>query len=165
MSQTIPSYSMTWQARNDQNPVRRNLCRRLFRSALGKGRRARWLARLRGKEKETYLPCLGEVLLNRIIIGQHYNGIETVALAKIIGSEGRKGDFDRAFRPLKEESLTRWQSIALALLEDKVLPPLELIRIGDEYFVRDGHHRISVARSLGQSSIEAQISVLILDDY
>ena len=50
-------------------------------------------------------------------------------------------------------------SIARACYLGQVLPPIELIRLGDTYYVRDGHHRVSVARALGQDEIDAQVIV------
>ncbi len=54
----------------------------------------------------------------------------------------------------------RWQQIAFLCLTHQPLPPVELIRIQERFFVRDGHHRISVARSLGQTAIDAEITEL-----
>ena len=81
----------------------------------------------------------------------------TIPLNKIVGSEGRKSDFDRNFNPLNSYLQDRWIGIATARRRGIPLPPVELIQVGDEYYVRDGHHRISVANALGQAEIEAQI--------
>jgi hypothetical protein len=83
--------------------------------------------------------------------------VAAVPLAQICGSEGRCGDFDRAFRPLKSHSRDRWLTVASARLRDIPLPRVMLVRIGDRYFVRDGHHRISVARALGEAYIDAEV--------
>lgn len=82
-----------------------------------------------------------------------------VEISLIIGSEaqGRLRDFDLEFNPLSDHNRERWIDILTAQNRGVVLPPVELIRIGDRYFVRDGHHRISVASARGQKSIEAQI--------
>jgi hypothetical protein len=93
------------------------------------------------------------------VAGQHALGMQTVPLAQIRGSEGRTRDFDSAFRSLEEHSRERWISVARARLEDTPLPAVELIRAGDTYYVRDGHHRISVARALGQRDIDARVTV------
>ena len=86
-------------------------------------------------------------------------GIQTVPLSQIRGSQGRSDDFDRDFNPLQEHNKARWLNIAAARRRGKVLPPVELIQIGDIYFVLDGHHRISVARAFGQESIDAAVTV------
>jgi hypothetical protein len=90
-------------------------------------------------------------------------GIRTVAIEQIRGSEGRAHDFDRDFNPLQEHTKGRWLSIAAARQRGKALPPVVLVQVGDLYFVRDGHHRISVARALGQLDIEAKVTVWQVD--
>ena len=85
--------------------------------------------------------------------------IQTVPLSQIRGSEGRSGDFDRDFNPLQDRCRQRWLNVAMARQRGKALPPVELIQVGQVYFVRDGHHRISVARALGQQAIEARVLV------
>jgi hypothetical protein len=55
--------------------------------------------------------------------------------------------------------MSRWLSVAAARDQDEVLPPVVLVRVGDVYFVRDGHHRISVALALGQLDIEAEVTI------
>jgi hypothetical protein len=85
-------------------------------------------------------------------------GIQTVSLRQVRGSEGRCNDFDIAFHPVQTHTQGRWLSIATACQLGVTLPPVELIRVGDVYFVRDGHHRISVARALGQKYIEAEVT-------
>ena len=87
--------------------------------------------------------------------GQHYRGLEIVALDHIVGSEGRSHDFDRGFFPRQDHTQARRVSVDQAYYEDKPLPPTELIKVGAMYFVRDGHHRVSVARLRGQAFIDA----------
>ncbi len=90
---------------------------------------------------------------------QHDGGRQTVAIDTIIGSENRSGDFDDQFHPLRRQGKDRWMSVAGARFQGIPLPPVTLIQVGDRYFVRDGHHRISVARALGQDFIEADVTV------
>jgi hypothetical protein len=90
---------------------------------------------------------------------RNYVGIQSVPLAKIAGSEGRCDDFDADFRPLKSHNQERWVSVALARQQDVALPAVELVQVQDRYFVRDGHHRISVAKLDGQLEIEAEVTV------
>lgn len=87
-----------------------------------------------------------------------YGGVTTVSLDRIHGSEGRVGDFDREFRPLKAHNAERWINIAIARLREVPLPPVELVRVNDSYYVRDGHHRISVAKAFHQADIDAQVT-------
>jgi hypothetical protein len=90
---------------------------------------------------------------------QHYAGTQIVSIDAIKGSEGRTADFDQNFRPLRETTLERWVSVFKARAQGKDLPAVELTRVGDTFFVRDGHHRISVARAMGQQYIDAHVTV------
>ncbi|MBI5032772.1 MAG: hypothetical protein HZB51_19785 [Chloroflexi bacterium] len=90
--------------------------------------------------------------------GENYRGVQIVPIEKIVGSATlRYHDFDSAFLPRQARTKSRWRSIDLAHYTDVGLPPVELYQIGDVYFVRDGHHRISVARERGQGYIDAQV--------
>lgn len=84
-------------------------------------------------------------------------GVKTIALDQIIGTEGRSQDFDNQFWPITEHTRGRWVNIAMAMGTGKPLPPVQLIKSANGYVVRDGHHRISVARALGQEVIEAEV--------
>jgi hypothetical protein len=92
------------------------------------------------------------------ITGRHVVGAQIVALDAIRGSLDRAGDFDCEFYPLNERSENRWVRVATAMLRGVILPPVELIRIGEIYFVVDGHHRISVARALKHSHVDAIVT-------
>jgi hypothetical protein len=93
----------------------------------------------------------------------HDAGTQTVLVEQIRGSEGRCEDFDAEFRPLRKHGEERWRKIAVAHQMGRLLPPVELIQVGDTYFVRDGHHRVSVARTFGQKYIEAHVTVWQVD--
>lgn len=95
--------------------------------------------------------------------GQHYLGHQTVPIAQIVGSEGRYNDFDRQFAPRHEVTKLRWLSINKAHYQDVNLPAVELYKLGDIYFVRDGNHRISVARQQGKLYIDAIVTELEVD--
>jgi hypothetical protein len=96
---------------------------------------------------------------NGRLVNAHSKGVSTVPLGQIVGSEGRGEDFDQDFNPTNEVNRERWISVAAARLQGLPLPLVELIQIGERYFVRDGHHRISVARALKQEYIEALVTV------
>ena len=85
-------------------------------------------------------------------------GTRSVPIRHIRGSEGRCRDFDPCFRPLGIHNRGRWLSVAAARLRGVPMPPVELIQVGECYFARDGHHRISVARVLGQDEIDAVVT-------
>lgn len=90
--------------------------------------------------------------------GRHYAGLRTVELSQVRGTLGRQGDFDAHFHPLDERLCERWTGVAVAWLQGLPLAPVTLIQAGEIYFVQDGHHRISVARALGQAAIEAEVT-------
>ncbi len=81
-----------------------------------------------------------------------------MAIEPIHGSEGRCNDFDAGFRPLLSSDRQRWLGVATAAALEIALPPVELIQIEHIYFVRDGHHRISVKQARGQHYIEAIVT-------
>ena len=89
--------------------------------------------------------------------GESYRGLQVVALDLIVGSEGRYADFNKRFLPRHEHLRHRWTRVDQAHLTDVNLPPISLYEIGGVYFVRDGNHRVSVARSQGVSNIDAEV--------
>lgn len=84
-------------------------------------------------------------------------GVQEVALDRIVGSLGREHEFNRAFLPRRESLRERWEGVRAAAEGARGFPPVELYRVGDAYFVVDGHHRVSVERSLGAPTIEAHV--------
>jgi hypothetical protein len=90
-------------------------------------------------------------------VEQVYLGIRVVEVVKIVGSVGRHRDFDRAFLPSKEDLSARWKRIDEMMHRAEELPPISLYKIGDAYFVRDGDHRVSVARQQGVEMIDAEV--------
>ena len=89
---------------------------------------------------------------------EFYMGVQSIPLDSIAGSEGRYNDFTRAFLPKREHLRARWRSVNIAALEDVYLPPIRVFKIGETYFVRDGNHRVSVARQRGQVDIDAEVT-------
>ncbi len=84
-------------------------------------------------------------------------GILEVPLESIVGSLGRAREFNRTFLPLSESARDRWQAIERLAESSEGFPPVELYQVGDAYFVVDGHHRISVLRSLYAPTVEAWV--------
>ena len=84
-------------------------------------------------------------------------GLQEVPLGSIVGSLGREREFDRAFLPLDESLRQRWEEVRDLTEGPRGFPPVELYKVGEAYFVVDGHHRVSVLRSLGASAIEARV--------
>jgi hypothetical protein len=89
--------------------------------------------------------------------GPIYRGVQTVRVDQIVGSLNRYHEFDRAFLPAENQLAARWQSIDNAFYKDISLPPVVLYKVGQVYFVVDGHHRVSVARQQGQEFIDAEV--------
>lgn len=136
---------------NNPLALRRALVQ-MFNRAASQAKRRRFLARLTGRSTELQTLQSG----NKHADGQIL-GLQIVSLDEIVGSEGRSHDFDNQFWPTQEHNCDRWVNIAQAMRSKKGLPPVQLIRTKNGYFVRDGHHRISVARALGQAAIEAEV--------
>jgi hypothetical protein len=89
--------------------------------------------------------------------GPIYRGVEDVPVKDIVGSLNRYRDFDRAFFPMKDGIAHRWENVDVAYYRNIGLPPVLLYKVGQVYFVVDGHHRVSVAREQGLDSIEAEV--------
>jgi hypothetical protein len=130
---------------------------KLFRLALRSSRLANLWAKF--TRNPNRLLDLNEREHRLQVRGRHYAGLRAVAIDQIRGSEGRVQDFDAEFHPLREETRDRWLSVATARIQGAGLPAVELIQLGELYFVRDGHHRISVARALGEEAIDAEITI------
>jgi hypothetical protein len=109
-----------------------------------------------GRQPNTLL-SYDEVKEKLHIGGPIYRGVKPVELNKIIGSLNRYHQFDRAFLPLEDQMANRWQNIDRAFYQDVNLPPIVLYKVGEVYFVVDGHHRVSVAREQGQMDIDAEV--------
>jgi len=84
--------------------------------------------------------------------------LEEVPLDAIVGTVGRYSDFNRSFLPRRDINEQRWARVKLQMTDLAGVPPIEVYRIGQAYFVKDGHHRVSVARQLGTEYIEAYVT-------
>src|SRR3954464_15544822 len=93
--------------------------------------------------------------------GERRLGEQTISLDSIVGTVDRSRDFDRSFRPTSPRVRDRWERINLAQRTGKALPPIDVYRIGDMHFVKDGHHRVSVARALGHRDINAYVTEVL----
>ena len=104
------------------------------------------------------LACFGEAREAREKIKECCRGFEVVEVARISGSVGRCLDFDRGFLPVCSCLGDRWRGVDRALREGKSLPPVELYKLGGEYFVLDGNHRVSVSRHRGIVAVDAMVT-------
>jgi hypothetical protein len=140
----------------DGQPNLRGQALKLYSGMLTKGM---WnkAVRLLNREPKKLLD-LQSIKSPSCVVNRHYAGVQSVSIERIQGSEGRTEDFDNSFNPIHEHSRSRWVSVASVRLAGVGLPPVELIQFDGNYFVRDGHHRISVAKALGEAYIDAEVT-------
>jgi hypothetical protein len=128
-----------------------------------RARRARLLAdiarRLRREPDDVGLILPFEEVVEALgRTGQVDRGLQVVQLDAIVGTVDRAADFDRGFRPTSQRLRSRWERIAAAQRRGEAMPPVSLFLVGELYFVRDGHHRVSVAKSQGRDDIDAYVT-------
>jgi hypothetical protein len=93
--------------------------------------------------------------------GERRLGLQVIPLDSIVGSVDRAREFDRRFLPTSPRVRERWQRINTAQRRGESMPPIDVYRIGELHFVKDGHHRVSVARALRHSDIEAYVTEVL----
>jgi hypothetical protein len=93
--------------------------------------------------------------------GERYLGLQSIPLDSIVGTVDRGREFDRRFRPTSGRVRSRWERIAAAQRRGQAMPPIQVYRIGELHFVKDGHHRVSVARALGNTHIDAYVTEVL----
>ncbi len=113
---------------------------------------------IRGKPAE--LLSFEDVRTRLRLREEDYKGLQDVPIAQIVGSVGRYHEFTSRFLPKKTVQQDRWSRVYAQANGSIGLPPIELYKIGDVYFVRDGNHRVSVARQLGAKFIQAHVTEL-----
>lgn len=120
------------------------------------------VARLRGEPDDVRLVLPYEEVVGALgYVSEHSAGNAVVPLDAIVGTVDRGRDFDRSFRPTTGRVRSRWEHIATAMRRGEAMPPVDLVRVGQIYFVRDGHHRVSVARALGRTDIDANVTEVV----
>lgn len=123
---------------------------------------AKLIARLRGEPDDVGVVMPYEEVIEALgFVSEHSIGLQVVRLDQIVGSVDRGRDFDRRFRPTSGRSRGRWEQIAAAARRGEAFPPVDLVKVGQLYFVRDGHHRVSVARALGREDIDAYVTEVV----
>ena len=93
--------------------------------------------------------------------GERSLGLQTIRLDSVVGTVDSRRDFDRHFRPTSSRVRERWERLALAQRRGESMPPIDVYRIGDLHFVRDGHHRVSIALATGQTTIDAYVTEIL----
>ncbi|MBC7249189.1 MAG: universal stress protein [Anaerolineae bacterium] len=127
-----------------------------FRRARRRAALEQIMARITGKSAD--LLAYDEVRSKLRAAGQSRRGLQEIPLDAIVGSVGRYNDFTRSFLPKEDSSEMRWARVRRAMTGLAGLPPIEVYKIGEAYFVLDGNHRVSVARRLGATYIEAYVT-------
>jgi hypothetical protein len=128
------------------------------RRALG-----RLSARLRRADDVNHILPFEEVAQALGRVGERRLGLELIPLDSIIGTVDRSREFDRDFRPTSPRVRERWERINLAQRKGEAMPPIDVYRIGELHFVKDGHHRVSVAHALGYRDIEAYVTEVLTE--
>lgn len=122
---------------------------------------ARLSARLRGADDVHHILPFEEVARALGRVGERRLGLQLIPLDSIIGTVDRSREFDRGFRPTSPRVRERWQRINLAQRKGEAMPPIDVYRIGELHFVKDGHHRVSVAHALGHRDINAYVTEVL----
>jgi hypothetical protein len=122
-------------------------------------RAASWL--LRRRRQSGCLAGLEEALGAAPPASRRAVGVRAIPLCSIVGTAepAKARVFDHSFRPAST-SRTRWERLWVAARRGAPLPPISVYRLGEQHFVGDGHHRVSVARALGMAAIDAEVTEL-----
>ena len=91
-------------------------------------------------------------------LSEHHLGLRAIEVKAVIGSVDRHADFDRQFRPKSAHLDARWLNMKRLFEQGQTLPAIQVIQVGSVFFVRDGNHRVSVARHLGQAYLDAEVT-------
>src|SRR5256886_683214 len=129
-----------------------------FDSARARAFRRSLLTILTGRAQR--LRSLEPLLRAAGLEGRSFGGVQEIPIDRIVGSvapDVKTGDFDAGFLPLNRRMRERWTRIYQAMVEGDELPPIDVYKVDDNYYVIDGHHRVSVARNLGRPMINARV--------
>ena len=126
-------------------------------------RRRQVLARLaqrlrRGPDDVNLILPFSDVVGALGVEGERALGLKTIRLSTVVGTVDSRRDFDRRFRPTSARVRERWERLALAERRGAPIPPIDVYRVGELHFVRDGHHRVSIALATGQTTIDAYVT-------
>jgi hypothetical protein len=126
-------------------------------------RRRQVLARLaqrlrRGPDDVNLILPFSDVAAALGIESERSLGLKTIKLSTVVGTVDSHRDFDRRFRPTSARVRDRWERLALAQRRGAPMPPIDVYRVGELHFVRDGHHRVSIALATGQTTIDAYVT-------
>lgn len=131
------------------DPMAVQLFNRTYRNPQTNG-----LRRLVGRQSQP-LQVLHDIEAEQGIRNRHYVGLKSIPLANIRGTLNRADDFDAKFRPLKVTDKDRWSRVASMMMDGRDLGPIDVIQVGEDYYVKDGHHRVSVANAMDYGYLDA----------
>jgi nucleotide-binding universal stress UspA family protein len=131
------------------------LAKQEFQRARQRARMQELAAQLTGKSVDLLVYDEVRRRLNAVEGATHER--KNIPLAAIIGSVGRYSDFNRQFLPLRDGDGERWARVKVVMEDLSGLPPIDVYQVGEAYFVVDGNHRVSIARQLGTTEIEAYV--------
>lgn len=131
-----------------------------------RARRRQVLSRLaqrlrRGPDDVSLILPFDDVVAALGVRGERSLGLQSIRLDSIVGTVDSRRDFDRRFRPTSSRVRSRWERLALAQRRGESIPPIDVYRVGDLHFVKDGHHRVSIALATGQTTIDAYVTDVI----
>ncbi|MGJ3239437.1 MAG: hypothetical protein ACFE0Q_12075 [Anaerolineae bacterium] len=129
-----------------------------FQSVRSKAFFSEMLNLLRGQSAE--LLSFDDVRARLRLREESYKGLQDIPLDKIVGSVGRHKDFTSTFLPKTNEMKERWSRVYAKMNSLEGVPPIEVYQVDDVYFVRDGNHRVSVAREINSKTIQAHVTEL-----
>jgi hypothetical protein len=95
--------------------------------------------------------------------GEQFLGLRTIRLEAVVGTVDSRRDFDRRFRPTTGRVRERWERLALAQRRGESIPPIDVFQVGDLYYVKDGHHRVSIAMATRQRTIDAYVTRVLTE--
>src|SRR6202034_21358 len=104
-----------------------------------------------------------EVVAALGMTGERKLGLQVIKLDTVVGTVDSRRDFDRRFRPTTGRVRERWERLALAQRRGESIPPIDVYQVGDLYFVKDGHHRVSIAMATGQRTIDAYVTRVLTE--
>ncbi len=142
-----------------QNPHNYSVAVQDFKRARKQAAVQQLLARLTGKSNKLLVYEYVRDQLKEISTVKR--GLQEIPLEAIVGSVGRYDDFTRDFLPKKDSDQERWARVKTAVLDMRGMYPIDVYQMGEVYFVMDGHHRVSIARQLGTSTISAHVTEVI----
>lgn len=146
----------------DPKAAARDYAQGLFDRLWMKGQTLKFWARITGKTRN--LLALSDVEHVYDDVPFHILERQSIRLEQIHGTQGRVDRFDSDFLPLARRNKQRWVSIAVAAMDNEItLPPIDVVQVGDIYYVEDGHHRVSVAKGLDKLFIDANVTVWEID--